>query len=268
MGDSLQMRGLLSIDDPLPAAWLRDRIHNPTQPDVKADSIVPAGFAAYARILHPAYRHRQEPPLAGNDSVWLTWLEDHTDVEVRWEEIAQVNHRVFHPEVQFASLVGYIDDYYRHSQPGLWDVPPEVGTLPARQSVELVRTLTSHTSTPGKCWFAVWEGWGDTTPRSPRGPTVCVLHLRYYLYTGPLAAARQSVLSESAIRYQSASLWWPDDHAWCVATDIDSMDTYIGGSIACIDQLLVTPGLEVLPASITDSVGINGDQLNPPPKRE
>ena len=26
----------------------------------------------------------------------------------------------------------------------------------------------------------------------------------------------------------SAHLWWPDDHAWCVATDIDLMTTHLG----------------------------------------
>ena len=28
----------------------------------------------------------------------------------------------------------------------------------------------------------------------------------------------------------SPSIWWPEDRAWCVATDIDLFDTYVGGS--------------------------------------
>jgi len=45
---------------------------------------------------------------------------------------------------------------------------------------------------------------------------------------------------------RTPSLLWPDDHAWCLATEIDFDSTLIGGSRALATALLATPGLEVL----------------------
>ena len=39
----------------------------------------------------------------------------------------------------------------------------------------------------------------------------------------------------------SPNIWWPEDHAWCVATDIDLFDTYVGGSRECIKAILSDP---------------------------
>ena len=35
-------------------------------------------------------------------------------------------------------------------------------------------------------------------------------------------------------KYRSPNIWWPDDRAWCVVTEIDFTWSYIGGSSACI----------------------------------
>lgn len=45
--------------------------------------------------------------------------------------------------------------------------------------------------------------------------------------------------------------WWPDDHAWCVANEIDFDFTCVGGSPALIDDLLRLADLEVQPATLT-----------------
>jgi hypothetical protein len=41
-------------------------------------------------------------------------------------------------------------------------------------------------------------------------------------------------------------LWWPDDHSWCAANEIDASFTCIGGSRSLIDELLRHPDLETL----------------------
>jgi hypothetical protein len=46
-----------------------------------------------------------------------------------------------------------------------------------------------------------------------------------------------------------ANLWWPDDRAWCVATEIDLAWTYVGGPAALIGDVLANPHLEAQPAS-------------------
>ena len=64
----------------------------------------------------------------------------------------------------------------------------------------------------------------------------------------------------------SPNIWWPEDRAWCVATDIDLCYTYIGGSRECIEAILSTPDLEALPATLDASTYLTSDTINAPEK--
>lgn len=66
--------------------------------------------------------------------------------------------------------------------------------------------------------------------------------------------------------YQSANLWWPDDHAWCVATDIDFSWTYLAGTEALADELTNHPKLEVIRTRLDHRITYDADTLNPPPE--
>ena len=63
---------------------------------------------------------------------------------------------------------------------------------------------------------------------------------------------------------QSPTLWWPSDRAWCAATEIDFIETIIGGSAACIRRILDCPELEALPVPLDGLLEFDGDALNPP----
>ncbi|WP_305091365.1 hypothetical protein [Prescottella sp. R16] len=63
----------------------------------------------------------------------------------------------------------------------------------------------------------------------------------------------------------SAHLWWPDDKAWCVATDIDLMSTYLGASEECVAAVLADTGLEAFPARADRTLTWDGDTVNPLP---
>ena len=52
---------------------------------------------------------------------------------------------------------------------------------------------------------------------------------------------------------QSPNLWWPDDRAWCVATEIDLAWTYVGGTTALIRDVLANSDVEAQPASPDDN---------------
>lgn len=67
--------------------------------------------------------------------------------------------------------------------------------------------------------------------------------------------------------WQSANLWWPDDRAWFVATEIDFSCTYFGGDRPLIEEMASHPRLEVLPARIDHAIGYEADQINPKPPR-
>jgi hypothetical protein len=79
---------------------------------------------------------------------------------------------------------------------------------------------------------------------------------------GAVADARRNLAPEP--NEQSANLWWPADRTWCVVSDIDLRCTYVGGSAACIGELLATASLEAAPADTADRVAV--DPVNPVPR--
>ena len=125
---------------------------------------------------------------------------------------------------------------------------PEVGTLSLPDAVALGDVLARHTTTPSRCWFGVWEGWGSST-HAP-GPRVHLPWRDYVLFVGPLAALPALVDSQHG---GTPNLWWPDDRVWCVGTEIDLPWTYIGGSAALITDLLADPRIETQPADPDDN---------------
>jgi hypothetical protein len=254
------------VDDLTPANWIAERLHPFAQ---DAGAIIPPGFDAYARIFHPAARRVGDAVLP-----------------VTWREIADANLRVHHPEMQFGALVTRVGTptglYDRDPQPGLFDGWPQTGSLPFDLVRALVGVLGGHTKTPERCWFAAWEGWGDpvfltiggsgdpyvpppgTLIARPKQPTFKIPGRGYYIARGPLASALDTVYGVVS-HYQSASMWWPDDRTWCVATEVDFDWTYVGGSKECIAAILSSPDLEALPARITDGVSYASDPFNPTP---
>lgn len=220
--------------DVSPAAWFAE-----------ADWIVPPVFPAYARLLHPAIRY------VGDD-----------DVEVPWTEVAAANVTLAHPLMQWPAITGGWEFVHEDDQSPLWDDSPAEGHLPVLVAERLAALLRRHTQTPGDCWFGVWQGSGAIVAT---GPAPLLLGRQYWLLRGPVELAAANMAPEPV--EQSANLWWPADRAWFVATDIDLMSSYVGGSEACIGDLLAAPGLEVFPAAAGDPVCYDADTVNPVPPR-
>jgi hypothetical protein len=82
----------------------------------------------------------------------------------------------------------------------------------------------------------------------------------YLLFQGPLNQVKSFIDTPGWI--ESPNIWWPEDRAWCVATEIDLFDTYVGGSEACIERILGCQDLEVLPANIDERVDLGADTIN------
>lgn len=222
-----------------PAAWLATAL----SPDATVASLVPPVFAAYARVLHPPVRY------AGLD-----------DVEVAWAEVAAANGTTAHPLMQWGSVTGSLDYFENEDQAPLWHCAPARGHLPVPVAERLVAVLRGHTTTPGDCWFGVAAALGNPTAEAPaldlpRGPA--------WLVRGPLGLAGANLAEEPS--EQSASLWWPADRSWFVATDADLVSTYVGGGTACIAAILAADGLEAAPADPADPVTGDADRVNPPP---
>jgi hypothetical protein len=250
-----QPRALFWEPDVTPAAWLRAAL-GPWAHDVA--SFVPSGFAAHARVLHPA---------GGDDFPF--------GERQRWADIARANGRVAHATMQFHNIA-----HPRGSPSADADLVPGLGALPVRERALLIELLASATMTPERCWFCVWEGWGTIDDQGVAA-RVELPNRNYLFHAGPISAAlavppqsperaafstwapagqaRPAPLTrEEKLRWLEQSwrfgpaIWWPDDRAWVVVTEIDLGCTYVAGSEETIERVLEHPELEAWPAQRTD----------------
>ncbi|MBM4542137.1 hypothetical protein GS463_24475 [Rhodococcus hoagii] len=201
--------------------------------------LVPPVFDAFARVFHPVYLHD------GDD-----WTR------VNWGTIARQHGTTAHAAMSWQTITGT-------HRPGN---DPEEGSLPRPEASVLATILRHHTTTPDECWFAIWDGYGDEG-RPPAGIERLDASRNMVVLHGPITAAeaRFGAAPHHSGGGCSANLWWPNDHTWCVATDIDHKSTHVGGNSACIDAILTDPRLEAFPVSGTQFIGWAADTVNPHP---
>jgi hypothetical protein len=109
------------------ADWLRPRLRRFGS---AVSAVVPDGFPAYVRILHPARGPKGRP--------------------VRWAEVAAWSGRSMHRLAQFHAISR--PSPAAPTDPAPWDGedPPE-GNLPAELLRILCAALAQHTNTPASC---------------------------------------------------------------------------------------------------------------------
>ena len=206
-------------------------------------SLLPDGFAAYARIFHPAHLNRDE------------------ERPVRWSTVASWIGRAVHPLMQFERIAGLSEDDMYKDPP--WGSLPKHGSIPERECRTLVEVLRSFTSTPGNCFFCLWEGYGNIDTRLYKASSrVRAPGRAYLLFRGPIDAIMAFITRDGPFWGHSPNIWWPEDRAWCVATDIDLFDTYVGGSEECIEAVLSNPDLEALLTTLDARLDLGGDTIN------
>ena len=266
---------LRPVEDVSPADWIVESL---TTFGTNIGGLVPARFEAYARVFHPAWIGRQDRR------------------NVTWREIAEANGKTPHAGMQFRSILPpaptetVAND--RRAQPGLWTDPPSDGEIPDDVATELARLLSGFTSTSEECYFAYWNGWGDpssliavrkgpfgglrtrlslmkdrTVPPSPNSPRAArgrAAHFQtpgraYYLYRGGIADVNTKWQGSGG---SLPTMWWPEDQAWFVHTEIDLDSTYVGASRACIDALLATSALEAMETDLQQSITWDSDHIN------
>lgn len=220
----------------------------------QVSSVVPGGFDAYARILHPA----EAADLDG-------------DRTVRWAEVADWSATSLESDTQFHDLA--LPEHTPSMPPPWQNQGPREGTLTGEGTAALITVLREHTTTAQDCWFCVWDGYGwdntvaysvstdpnvatesyrlpDVVPAEVRhGPRVRLPDRDYLLYTGPVEDALAFVDSQE----QTPNLWWPADRAWCVASEIDLAWTYLAGPTDLINQVLADERVEAMPAGPQDT---------------
>jgi hypothetical protein len=216
--------------------WIGDRLATPVGSTVT--SIIPGGFPAYARILHPAV-------LAGAEE---------EDGQARWSQVSAWSGLELRPNAQFHSVALPPQGPVRPELAGCR--PPRKGILTAADCSVLASLLRPHTTTPEGCWFCLWEGYAWQGVKSNPipaeildGPRVSLPRREYVLFGGPVEAA--TAIDNAAF---TPNIWWPADQAWCVVSAIDLPWTYVAGPAAVIEELVADSDLEVLPAGPEDRV--------------
>jgi hypothetical protein len=180
---------------------------------------LPDVFGAYARVLHP-------------------WGAGQDLGKIRWSDLALEAGVVLGPTTQREELESCAA---RHGAQ-----PPRTGTLEPDELDALLDVLTPFTATPESCWFGVWEGYAGTVPAGAR---VEIPGRSLGLYSGPIEAAAALLAFPMG---QTPNLWWPDDRAWCVASEIDFCSTYVGGSPVLIERVLDDERLEAISVRLED----------------
>jgi hypothetical protein len=208
--------------------WIERSLH-PFGKDV--GSFIPEGFAAYARVFHPPYRGTPEGK----------------QIPVRWRDIAAANDRTLANEMKLLDSRCYPSDTSASGEE-LWYHQPQTGNMPREIAARLIPILAAHTLTPESYWFAVWEGYPDVHTRFGEAPSFSVPQRNMFLLKGTAEDAL-STLSDVDWIYRSPNLWWPDDRLWCVVTEIDFTWSYVGGSSACVEQILADTELEAVPTN-------------------
>jgi hypothetical protein len=230
-----------------PARWLEDSLQTFGE---SVFSLVPAGFSSYVRVLHPAWR-----------------VDEHgmPRIPVRWADVALANGTRANPGMQFRAILGASRfDWNVEPQPGVFDAGPQAGSLPEQVVRALMTALSKHTATADHCWFAIWEGWGGLRGDIRSAVSFQLPSRGYHLLGGPLTASMESTDDFPAV-FRSASLWWPDDRSWLVATEIDLESTYVGCSADCANALLAARELEAFAIDPTSRIDWYSDPVNPSP---
>ena len=222
--------------DPSVGDWLRPRL-GPFGAVV--GSLVPRGYEAYARVLHPMY--------------------DETHAPVTWASVAAVTGRVVHPTAQAWRVAGRPGVHAPQSKPlgsRVAEVDEWCGDEPAEGSMDgpelrvIARVLARHsdsdlvaafwegTSWTGGAMLWLWTGPdGERPPPVPApddldpavldGPKLELPHRAYVLFRAgvddlvDLADGRAHAdVDPFNPGWRTPNLLWPDDHSWCLATEV------------------------------------------------
>ena len=113
--------------------------------------------------------------------------------------------------------------------------------------------LAQFTQTPSQCWVAIWEGWcGEDAPADSRGAAVPIPNREMLLYAADASALRDApnlAWKDPHPSQVGPHLSWPDDHAWCVAIEVDEEFAF---TVAC-SELAYAALAEALPEQVRRS---------------
>ncbi|NHC47348.1 hypothetical protein G9H72_19040 [Motilibacter sp. K478] len=249
------MEGLQSVPDVGVAAWIAPRLGGPVG---SVGFVVPRGYPAYARVLHP---------VQAGQGVGVT----------TWARVCAATGRVPHALMQWLRITRPVRGAgLPTAGDGRWsEVDVEPGNLEQGSLRALLDVLAA--STRGQdCLHALWDGYGwaamigrSTAPapvldEALAAPRVTLPGRDYLLFGGRLHAALHigDQVTDGWVLPQSPNLLWPADRSWCLATEVDFDSTLVGGQPGLVAAVLAHPGLEAWPVTEDDDLSALGDRVN------
>lgn len=223
------------LHDPGVGDWLRPRLvewRAAGARGVPVGAVVPTGYEAVVRVLHPPGDGRT------------------------WAQVAAASGCLIHPLAQWCCIAADFRGDGRHS-----DIDPDEGSVPA----STLGAVLDHCPGEGRLYQAVWDGFGSWTEgRHELGELVRGRGRDYLVFETPRAPVTRWPGMQPHWP-QSANLVWPPDRAWCIATEIDWDSTLVAGSAAMCRALLGDARLEAFEVHYDDDLSWCGDTLNPRP---
>ncbi|QDE36395.1 hypothetical protein FIV50_17365 [Microbacterium foliorum] len=160
--------------------WLRERLDEPWNATMHA--VVPHGFPAYARILHPGivrslpdrpvptYDEYDAMPEAERQALFDRFIDE----PATWAETASAFGTTLHPLAQWQRIVRTPMDgdwRTRISPDGREFSAPTEGELAPEMLTSIASHLIAHTTTPDAGFAALWEGRGGLVGHMGHGPS-------------------------------------------------------------------------------------------------
>ena len=221
--------------------------------------VVPAGFDAYARVMHPldggrrwstvapAYLERGANRYQYPFPDEVSWTEGDMGaalVDVLLDVLGTATGS--HQQCHYALWEGW-GDLHAGSHSTLYSVGDDLGPLAAwwrRRAVRRMRALQSRAEAPlyefvGACAVQPW--WGG------RG---------MLLFDGPIDAVAAIGTPDpfgSGLRRRGPQWWWPVDRRWFVATEIDYPWTYVAGPRLLVAAVIQHADVEAVPVQHDDA---------------
>lgn len=181
---------------------------------------MPSQFERYVRILEPG-------------------LSDKLNVHVSWANIAEKNSKIPHKLMQWEGVTG-ASEIQSANIPGLGRVQP---ILTGHISSGVFNHLLASAFPDylyKRVYACIWGGWANVVEPS-RGTDFQYRSRDYGKYSVQL-----SDIGEFSAEYGPVSILWPGDESWCVYNDVDTIDTFVGGSRSLIEAIKAIRGSRLL----------------------
>jgi hypothetical protein len=218
------------VNDRSPLAWWADGVSS----SGLVRGWLPDRFEVYVRLFHPA-------------------RFEGTDRWVRWAELATRSRKTLSATTSIRDLTDPFDpNGSGHARLTL----PMSGQL-VRPYADRLMDIVSAATDSSDFWLLVWSDFLAQTGQLDSLGAVEINNTwvgsgrDYVLGKGLMHGGRGS--SEEGLMFQQPPTFvWPSDRAWFMATDIDSVSTYVGGSAELAAQLRDDELLEAMPVSLDD----------------